>query len=145
MGWKRSVTCNFKVITWVICAFMSLCFCTPPDHGWMVSIVLIHPGQFYSTALSNFLVIVVLKFSWLQCWHRAQRAAVASFPVWSRTSGLALWGTAIKPNSPGESGGPLVRGTGSHVPGKLVPEFRALRIFQSRWLGVLFPWWLSLL
>lgn len=37
----------------------------------MVSIMLIHPGQFSSTAFSNFLVSMVLKSPWLQCWQGA--------------------------------------------------------------------------
>lgn len=40
-------------------------------NGWVVSVMLACPGQFYCTALSMFPVTMVLKSSWLKSRHRA--------------------------------------------------------------------------
>lgn len=60
--------------------------------GWS-SATLVHPGQFYSTVLSIFLVIMVPKSPGSSVGiepEEAQRASVASSPALSTTSRLAL-------------------------------------------------------
>lgn len=47
----------------------------------MVSIALVHPGQFYSVSLSTFLVVMVLKSPCLQCWCRAWRGSGQQWPL----------------------------------------------------------------